>query len=340
MFVIRDAQKSDLKELSRLARELDTVNLPNDEGALAELLDSSTRTFAGKREAPEERLYIFVLEDTKNGGLVGTSQIIAQHGTREAPHVYLDVFDREHYSALLDRHFKHQVIQIGYNYEGATEIGGLVVHPDYRGVEKPGKQLSYVRFLFIAMNRAKFRDRVIAELLPPLMPDGRSVLWEAFGKRFTGLTYQEADKLSRQSKGFIKDLFPSGEIYLELMSPQVQKVIGQVGPETEGVKRMLVNIGFTYDHRIDPFDGGPHYSAATNDVKLTREYRRARVMPEDLEQDWAERLIGIARPAGRQKFRACRAPCRIDDDKAYLPASAKELLGLEPGDRVHTIPFE
>jgi arginine N-succinyltransferase len=340
MFVLRDVQKSDLKELIRLAKVLDTVNLPHDEAALTELVDTSTRSFAGKVKEDGERIYLFVLEDPRNGQLAGTSQIIALHGTREAPHVYLDLFEREHYSSMIDRHFKHQVMRIGYNYDGFTEIGGLVVHPEYRGQDKPGKQLSFVRFLYIAMHRARFRERVLAELLPPLLADGRSVLWEALGARFTGLTYQEADKLSRQSKEFIKELFPSGEIYVELLPPQVQKVLGQVGPNTEGVRKMLEAIGFRFDHRIDPFDGGPHFSATTADVKLVQEYRRAKVMPEDLERDWEERLIGIERPSGRQKFRACRAPCRIDDDKAFLPARAKELLGLEPGDRIHTIPFE
>jgi arginine N-succinyltransferase len=340
MFVLRDAVRSDEKELGRLAAVLDTVNLPDDGPALAELLDRSIRSFAGKIRDPFERSYLFVLEDVKTGRLVGTSQIIAQHGTRDAPHIYLDVFEREHYSQLLDRHFRHAVMQIGYNYEGHTEIGGLVVHPDFRGIDKPGKQLSWGRFLYLAMHRARFRDRVLAELLPPLLPDGRSLLWEGFGRRFTGLDYQEADKLSRRSKEFIKELFPSGEIYCELLDAKVQKIIGKVGPETEGVRKMLESIGFAYDHRIDPFDGGPHYSAATDDIRLVREYRRAKVMPERLERAWEERFVAIERPTGKQKFRACRTPCRIDDDKAYLPLRAWQVLGLEPGDRVHTIPFD
>ncbi len=339
MFVLRDVQKSDLEELARLATVLDTVNLPADGKALEELVDASTRSFAGKVRDPLERLYLFVLEDARAGRLVGTSQVIAMHGTRESPHVYLDLYEREHYSATLDRHFKHLVMRIGYNYEGFTEIGGLVVHPELRGHDKPGKQLSFVRFLYLAMHRARFRDRVLAELLPPLLPDGRSVLWEAFGARFTGLTYQEADKLSRQSKEFIKELFPQGEIYVGLLPPAVQKVIGKVGPETEAVRRMLESVGFKYDQRIDPFDGGPHYSAPTADIVPVREYRRAKVMAEDLERRWDERLVGVERPGARQKFRAVRTPCRLDDDRAYLPAKAKELLRLEPGDRIHTIPF-
>jgi arginine N-succinyltransferase len=192
----------------------------------------------------------------------------------------------------------------------------------------------------MAMHRDAFRERVIAELMPPLLPDGRSVLWEGFGARFTGLTYQQADKLSRRSKEFIKELFPQGEIYVELLPKDVQEVIGQVGRDTEPVRKMLTSIGFEYDQRIDPFDGGPHYSARTADIRPISEYRRAKVMPDDLERDWSERLVAIEKATGRVRFKAVRTPCRLDDDKAYLPRTAKAMLGVQPGDRIHTIPFE
>jgi hypothetical protein len=163
---------------------LNTVNLPNDEETLERLIDVSVRSFAGKVKDPFEREYLFVLEEPRTGAVIGTSMVIAQHGTYDAPHIYYEVSEREHYSASLDRHFRHKVLSIAYNYEGPTEIGGLVVDPPApSGPEKPGKQLSYVRFLYIAMHRNSFRDRVLAELMPPLMPDGRSVLWECVGKR-------------------------------------------------------------------------------------------------------------------------------------------------------------
>ena len=64
--------------------------------------------------------------------VAGTSMIIAQHGTRESPHISFQVTEVEHYSASLDKHFRHKVLSIGYNYEGPTEIGGLVVDPPHR----------------------------------------------------------------------------------------------------------------------------------------------------------------------------------------------------------------
>jgi arginine N-succinyltransferase len=342
MYLLRDVQKADLPSLKRLAAVLNTVNLPNDEETLEQLIDISVRSFAGKIRDPLEREYLFVLENAKSEEVVGTSMVIAQHGTKEAPHTYYEVSEREHYSASLDRHFRHKVLSIAYNYAGPTEIGGLVVDPPHRsGPEKPGKQLSYVRFLFLAMHRALFRDRVLAELMPPLMTDGRSLLWEAVGKKFTGLTYTEADRLSRKNREFIKELFPASDIYVSLFPERTQKVVGEVGTQTRGVQRMLERVGFKYVERIDPFDGGPHFEARTQDVLLVRRFRTARLAAEHLGPDGTEEmLVGVDREAARNRFRAVRTTARLDDQLIYLPPGAKELLGVATGARLGAIPFE
>lgn len=339
MQLLRDANPSDLAGLKRLAEELDTLNLPNDEGALARILDTSTESFQGRIDDPFEREYLFVLEDTETKELLGTSMILAQHGTREAPHVFFEVSKRQTYSSTLDRHFEHTILSLAYDYEGPTELGGLVVAPEARGRGKPGKQLSYVRFLFIGMHRAWFRDRLIAELLPPLLPDGRSLLWESLGKKFTGLTYTEADKLSRSNKEFIKELFPQSDIWATLFSPEVQAVIGQVGPNTLGVKKMLERIGFEYVESIDPFDGGPHFEAETDEVTLVAELRHLKVEEDEPADDAAEVLVGMVRDAGPHRFRAARAFAIIEGDGIRLPEATRRALGVVPGDRVGAIPF-
>src|SRR5579871_2229254 len=120
MLLLRDTQRTDLPGLKRLAAVLNSVNLPNNEEVLEALIDKSIRSFASKVKEPFEREYLFVLEDTRNERLIGTSMIIAQHGTFEAPHIYYEAGEREHYSATLERHFKHRVLSIGYNYDGPT----------------------------------------------------------------------------------------------------------------------------------------------------------------------------------------------------------------------------
>src|SRR5689334_10618492 len=182
VLLLRDARPSDLRSLSRLARVLDTVNLPHDPAALAAIVERSVRSFSGSIRDPLRRQYVFVAE--ARGRVIGTSMIVAQHGTRESPCTFFTVSEREHYSSTLDRHFRHVVLSVGFHYDGPTEIGGLVVEPESRGgPEHPGKQLAFVRFLYLAMHRERFRDTVLAELMPPLTRDGRSRFWEAFGRR-------------------------------------------------------------------------------------------------------------------------------------------------------------
>ncbi len=341
MLLLRDAQRADLPSLSRLAKVLDTVNLPYDERALAKIVDRSTRSFGGRVRDPFERTYVFVAEEARTRRIVGTSMIIAQHGTRESPCTFFDVSEREHYSSTLDRHFRHAVLSMGYHFDGPTEIGGLVVDPDSRGgEERAGKQLAYVRFLYMAAFRDRFRETVLAELMPPLTKDGRSLFWEAFGKRFTDLDYQTADKLSRGNKEFIQQLFPPVDVYATLFPERVRDVLGRVAPETEPVRHLLEKIGFRYVNRVDPFDGGPHYEARLLDVTLVRAHRRLRLDPEPIVRGGEERLVALVKAAGRSRFRAVRCASAVAGDALRIPADVRALLGAAPGDRLHAVPFE
>jgi len=192
----------------------------------------------------------------------------------------------------------------------------------------------------MAMHRTLFRDRVLAELLPPLLKDGRSLLWESIGKKFTGLDYIEADKISRKNKEFIKELFPASDIYASLFSHKAQKLIGEVGPNTKGVQRMLERIGLRYVNHIDPFDGGPHYEADLSETTLVRRYRTATVSKDNLEVEAEEFIVGLDRPTGLNRFRAVRSAVRFDDQIALLPRAVKDLLKLKTGDKVSIVPFE
>jgi arginine N-succinyltransferase len=340
VLLLRDAQRSDLAGLARLAKILNTVNLPNDERALARIVARSARSFAGKIRDPLERHYVFVAEEPRSGRLVGTSMVIAQHGTRESPCTFFDVSEREHYSSTLDRHFRHPVLSMGYHFDGPTEIGGLVVDPAARGgEERAGKQLAFVRFLYMAIHPDRFREKVLAELMPPLTSDGRSLFWEAFGRRFTDLDYQTADKKSRENKEFIQQLFPPVDVYATLFPERVRAQLGKVARETEPIRHLLEKIGFSYVSRVDPFDGGPHYEAKLAEVTLVRAHRRARLEARPLDGPGEERLVGIVRPTARQKFRAVRCASRLDGEHVAIPAAARKLLGAETGDRLHVVPF-
>ncbi len=327
MFRIRQSSRQDVEQILAVAEHLDTVNLPADRRHIERILELSEASFAATIPAVE-REYLFVLEDLAKHRVIGTSMIHAQHGTKRAPHIFFRVENDERYSYTLDRYFVHRTLRIGYNYSGPTEIGGLILLPEYRGnPESLGKLLSYTRFLFIRMHREVFRDHVLSELLPPLEPDGTSKLWEHLGRHFTGLSYQEADLLSKDNKEFIHALFPDDPIHCELLPADVREVIGQVGPDTRGVEKMLRRIGFEYAGQIDPFDGGPHFVAVTDQIPLVRDAAQvplAVVDDADGARPWA--ILATEGPTG---FRAVGARVIQRDDGRYgVTRDVVERLGV------------
>lgn len=341
-YEIRAATCADQEDLFRLAEHLNSVNLPHREGAIDEILTASERSFSGEIEDPRDRQYVFVLRDLEERVVVGTSMIIAQLGSRDAPYIFFDVDKEERYSATLDRHFVHKVLSIGFSYHGPTEIGGLVVHPEYRSApERLGMLISYVRFLFIALRRDLFQSRVLAELMPPLGPNRTSHLWEAVGRHFTGLSYREADHLSKRNKEFVRGLFPTGDIYASLLPEAARDVIGEVGPQTKGVARMLRRIGFRYANRVDPFDGGPHFIAPTDEIELVQRAREVEVDVGAVSGETVCASLVARRYDDAPFFRAvpARVLTRGPGQRIVIEPAVASHLGLEAGGRVSFLPL-
>jgi arginine N-succinyltransferase len=345
VFFVRPAAEADLPAVLAASRHLDSVNLPNEREPLAEIIARSGRSFAAAIE-PAKRQFLFVLVERQAAGgeerVIGASMIFAQHGSRQSPHTFFDVIEEERYSETLDRHFRHTVLRIGYNYRGLTEIGGLVVLPEFRGhPEQLGKLLAYVRFQYMGLHREVFREEVVSELMPPLEADGTSLLWEALGRHFTGLSYQEADRLSRENKEFIRALFPQDPIYATILPPGAQALIGQVGQASRPVERLLRRLGFAYAHRIDPFDGGPHFHAETDQIPLVRDTRRARVRGTvtGAAPAGAVDALVASQSAETVFLRAIRTRVELADDQVTLPSASAALLGVAAGDPVAVTPL-
>jgi arginine N-succinyltransferase len=256
-FIIRPAKESDRSDLIKLATSLSAhgfLTLPENAEGVDELIRISCRSFSESEGDPDDSQYLFVLE--AQGKAVGCSLVVARHGTIESPHYFFQVDPIK------------QTIQIQAETRGRTELGGLILDPSLRGhPAKVGKRLSWVRLLYILQHKNLFHEELIAELLPPFLPDGNSALWEALGRRFTGMSYREADLLSKKDKKFIREKFPRAPISIDSLPEQARAVLGRPGPESMRAARILEEGGFRYLNQIDPFDGGPHYGARVRDVK-------------------------------------------------------------------------
>ncbi len=335
-FVVRSVTRDDLQQLTDLAKQFNLLNLPGDKKVLAEKIARSESSFAG--DLPKDQSeYIFVVEDTEEQTVIGSSLIIAKHGNDIVPHSYFKILKRDHFSKDLGIGFIHQVLRFQLDTEGPTEIGGLLIDKSYRRrPERLGKQISLSRFVYMGLNPERFENRVLCELTPPLTEEGRSEFWEALGRRFTGLPYQEADLLSQTNKEFIESLFPEDDIYLTLLDAKARLVLGRVGEATKPAQHLLESVGFEYLEEVDPFDGGPHYGAKTKDILPIKKGKTYRVA-EMAEATFSEKgLVGI----GSTDFRCVVTGYDIRDGAICLPAKSRELLKVDLDQSVFVSPFE
>lgn len=343
MLILRPVAKDDLDALAVLARELDSMNLPDDRSFLAQRIERSIASFADPSGPRAHAVYQFVLEDRSvaaGARCVGTSMILAKHGTPESPHYWLEVSSEERTCAALRRHFVHTKLRLRSSEDGPTEIGGIILDPAYRGHPgKCGKALSVARFAFISAHPERFEREVIAEMLSPFEAPGHNALWDAFGARFTGLSFREADHLSARDKRFIADLFPRDPVYVTLFPEHVQQMIGQPSETARAALRILEKVGFRSLHQVDPFDGGPYYGAARDAITSVRE-RRELVLPSTPGEaaSLAEGPLALVSCEGAQGFRATVVAL----DPAGVPLVShthREALGVKSGDHVAVTPL-
>lgn len=324
MQLLRSVQESDLEDLFALSHK-GFITLPPDKDIILERIRSSAACFEKPEKQKEKNYYIFVIEDILSHKVLGTSLIHARHGSAETPHFFLKMGQEDKYSHSLQKKVSHQTLKLDYSIEGFTEIGGLIVHPDFRNhPDKLGKQLSLVRFLYMSLYPERFCHEVLAELLPPFDEEGQSLFWKAVGKKFLNMTYQEADELSQSNKEFILGLYPTHTIYSALLPKEVQKLIGRVGPETIPAQKMLEKLGLAFRQEIDPFDGGPHYSCPLNEI-LPLQKKISGKVGTDFKADQAQKgLASFNHP--EYAFAAFQTLFSVDKKLIHLPPGSLSFL--------------
>jgi arginine N-succinyltransferase len=336
VFLLRAARASDLEAIAGLAEQLRSPNLIPAQWFLRERLARSERSFADPGPPCAEREYQFALEDA-DGRVVGTCVILSKHGTNAMPHFYLEVGVEERYSRSVGVRARHLTLRLRRSTDGPTEIGALVLHRSVRRARgSPGKLLSWGRFAFIATHRECFERELIAEMRAALDPAGRNLFWEAFGRRFTGLGYEEADRRSALEKSFIHELFPRAKIYASLLEPGVVDQLGRVHEESLPAVHLLERAGFHFLEQIDPFDAGPYYGARIEDVLPVRATEIRALAEEEPGEDTVRRIVSAGRAAA---FRAVVAQVALEGSTVRLPKDARTRLGVGEGETVALTPL-
>ena len=331
-FLIRPARDEDLQALYEMAKLTGGgfTNLPPDRDSLRGKLDRSHACFDRGEDSVADELFVLVLENAETGEVRGTCQVFTQVG-RKWPFYSYRIGTLTQHSAELDRTFRADMLTLSTDLEGSSEVGGLFLHPGERAGGL-GMLLARSRYLFIRAHRARFADRILAELRGVIDEAGGSPFWDGLAGRFFGMNFQDADQFNAtHGNQFIADLMPKHPIYTAMLSETARAVIGLPHPSGRAAMRMLESEGFRFENYIDIFDGGPTMTAQTDNVRTIRDACEAEIIA--IDKDGGEKaLVSTGR---LRDFRCAFGKVRqLDDRRVVIDPACAAALGVSEGARV------
>lgn len=340
MMLIRPATIADLEPLLELAKKTGPglTTLPDDIALLEEKINQSLQAFNQDVTSPGLEYYLYLLEDTETGQIVGTSALAATVGLSEAFYTY-HLGKAVHSSPALNVHNVINVLYLGNDYTGTTEICTLFLDPEYRK-HGNGQLLSRCRFLFLAMHQHRFADKVIAELRGVSDDDGNAPFWDAIGSHFFTMKFTDADALSGEGKNqFIADLMPKYPIYLPLLPESARDVIGKVHPNTRPALKMLEQEGFEDRGYVDIFDAGPTIEVQTKKIRTIKNSINFTVnIVADNQFNQIESDQYILANNRIVNFRSCYGDGIQKHQQLTINTSLATILRVKSGDMLRALP--
>jgi arginine N-succinyltransferase len=282
MIIIRPIRMTDYDDLYRIAIESGHgfTSLPVNEDILRQRIAHSEQSFKAQVSQPGDQGYLFVMEDTQTGQVVGTTGIEAAVGLDNAFYHY-HLGKVVHSSRELGIHNTVETLALCNDYTGASEICTLFLQESHRK-NGNGKFLSRCRFLFIAEHKERFSDCVIAEMRGVSDEEGRSPFYDWLEEHFLSIKFTKADYLTGiGNKDFIAELMPKYPVYVNLLSKEAQQVINKVHSNTVPALRLLEAEGFSRRGYVDIFDAGPTVEAECSQIRAVRDSNKYQVLIDD-----------------------------------------------------------
>ena len=332
--ILRPVRESDHDDLFHLVGTIGhgLTSLPSNPDFLARRIDDSLRAFDPRVHKPGGEMYLFVLEDTRSGKIIGTSGVLSRVGGFDPFYTYTIHEGVQEYEPLGIR-TRLQTLHLTKNHKGPTEICSLFLHRDYRSGGL-GRLLSVARFCFMKAFPERFDEEVIAELRGYINEDHQSPFWEAVGVKFFEKDYYTADILSGLGeKEFIDVLMPKYPIYVTLLPESARSVIGKVHPHTEPARRILMKEGFEETNEVDIFDAGPILKAQRENLTTWKNAQGVTLKPGKPDPASARPFLLSNQSLD---FRALVTTAETTDDTLTV---APEIIDALQGDKATALPL-
>lgn len=340
MLFIRPVRASDLPALLAMSKAagVGMTSMPNDEKTWQHRINSSETTFRNQGDSERDGAYFMVAEDSDTGQVVGTTAIYIGIGTRVPFFSYRQTLLVK-YSAELDKMIENNVLNLVNDFTRASEIGSLFLSSGYRRSDY-GQFMSRSRYLFMADFPDRIAEDVIAEMRGWQNSENQSPFWQALGKKFFDLPFENADYLTA-TKGtlFIQDLMPKYPVYLELLPADARACIGKPHDLSAKAIHLLKKEGFRYCGYVDVFDGGPTVQCQRQHIQSVRDARDYQVVVDNATELF-KNSVGQRYLISNKNINAYRIiihSARVSAGRIAIPQRAIDILQISAGDRVNVL---
>ncbi|NNE58330.1 MAG: hypothetical protein HKN36_09500 [Hellea sp.] len=284
---------------------------------LLDYIQTSEKSFSGQYDLEDPHKYLLGM--FVSGELIGCAAVKTQIGVG-SPFINFDIIGDG-----LD-----QYLVASSRFTGATEVGSLFLHPDYRAYGL-GKYLAKVRYLLMAAEPWRFGDTVIAELRGICGAEG-SPLYDYLFKNKLERTFLEADEeYFDRNPDKLGDIVPIGRIDVSGFPMPVRASLAQPHPSGAAAYRMLQKEGFIFSGTIDLFDAGPIVYAYRDTIRTIMNRKEGAILPVSSISGGQPYLISAGEV---ENFRAIVCPAQTGPTGLLISELDYAALALESGESV------
>lgn len=320
--VIRAASLDDMDGILQCSEKAGAglINLPKNRELLEKRILNTQSALGKEVKHPQGEDYLFVLEDGKQ--IQGTCGIYADLG---ATHPF--------YTFHIDRNAKRLIKKVYPSH--FSELCALYLSPDLRK-EGFGKLLSLSRFLFIASDRKRFHDSILANMRGYTI-DHRSPFWEAIGQKVLPLDFHEVMSKRALDESFIESILPDMPIDISSLPLAAQECIGKIHTNTVPAVKLLQEEGFSLSDDIDPIDGGPILIAKICDVPAVTSSVINRIAGIKTKEILSPSYLISNNDIN---FRACYGNLEITKEGVFIHKEIADTLEIDIGDKIRYVRFD
>lgn len=335
MIVLRPAQLNDISTLERLAQESGPMvsTLPAKRSHLLRKVESSINAFEQEVLTPGEESYLFVLEETLTGQVLGTGGINALAGHQEPFYAFRNDI-KIHSSRGLNVHSRIHALTLNHDLSDHSQLCSFYIAPALADSHYPSL-ITLGRLLYMSLYPMRFANEWMAVLPGIFDEQGRAPFWEHVGRKFFGIDYNQVEYFnSTRDKAFIAEMMPYHPLYVALINEEAQAVMGLVHEGAELQCSLLSEQGFEPDKYIEIFDAGPILTAPRNALSLCQKIKSLTISSNTSNTPTQTFLVGLS---NKQGFKACLLEGVLQGDQLQIAEANIEQLNLQSEQRIFAV---